>query len=90
MRIHSGRQVVALWAGALLIFLASAWGSTALRPAAARVTRPGAGYYVGLVGLLAIGAALVLRWRWVGRAGPASPGAVLQALLAVGACCGCW
>ena len=59
MRIQSGRQVTALWAGALLIFLVSGWGSTALRPAGP-VTGPPASYYVGLVGLVAIGIALVL------------------------------
>jgi hypothetical protein len=85
MHIQSGRQIAALWAGALLIFLASALGSTALLPTTP-VTRPTASYYVGLAGLLVIGIALVLTWMWVRRTGPASRGtrAVLQILLAIG------
>lgn len=89
MRIQSGRQIAALWAGALLVFMASAWGSTALLPDGplTRPTRPTASYYVGLVGLLAIGVAIVLTWMWVRRTGPAERGtrAVLQVLLATGA-----
>ena len=48
------------------------------------MTRPPLSYYVGLVGLLAIGVALVLTWRWVGQAGPASLAAraALRVLLA--------
>ena len=85
MDIRSGRQVALLWGGALLVFLISAWASRALHPAGP-VTRPPAGYYVGLFGLLAIGVALVLTWRWIGRAGPASPAtrAALRALLVLG------
>lgn len=85
MRIQSGRQIAALWVGALLVFLASAWGSTALLPAGP-VTSPTASYYVGLAGLVAIAIALALTWVWVRRTGPASRGtrAGLQVLLAVG------
>src|SRR5690349_15881107 len=74
MDIRSGRQVALLWAGALLVFLVSAWAPTALHPASL-VQRPPASYYVGLVGVLAIGLALVLTWRCVGQAGPASSAA---------------
>ena len=85
MEIRSGRQIALLWAGALLLFLICAWMSRALHPSSP-VNRPTASYYVGLVGLLAIGVALVLTWRWVGQAGPASSGARtgLRALLLVG------
>lgn len=85
MEIRSGRQIALLWAGALLLFLICAWASRALHPSSP-ITRPTASYYVGLVGLLAIAVALVLTWRWVGRAGPASSGtrAVLRALLLLG------
>jgi hypothetical protein len=88
MQIQSGRQVARLWVGALLILLASAWGSRLLPPAAGPTTRTTlpASYYAGLVGLLGIGIALVLTWLWVQRSGPTSRGtrAVLLALLAVG------
>lgn len=85
MNIRSGRQVALLWAGALVLFLISAWASRALHPSHPE-PRPQASYYVGLVGLLAIGVALVLTWRWVGQAGPASSGArtALRVLLVVG------
>jgi hypothetical protein len=88
MHIRSGRQVARLWVGALLILVASAWGSGFLLPTAGPTTRtsPPASYYVGLLGLLAIGIALVLTWLWVQRSGPTSRGtrAVLLAVLAVG------
>jgi hypothetical protein len=73
MSIRSGRQVALLWAGALLLFLITAWASRALHPSHP-VDRPSASYYVGLLGLLAIGLALVLTWRWVGQAGPRRAG----------------
>ena len=46
-----------------------------------------ASYYVGLVGLLAIGIAIVLTWQWLRRSGPASRStrALLQGVLTVGA-----
>jgi len=88
IRIQSGRQIAAVWLGALAIFVATAWGSTLILPAdaAAVSSGPPASYYVGLLGLLAVGLALVLTWRRVGRSGPTSTAArtVLQALLAVG------
>lgn len=86
MLIRSGRQVALLWAGALLVFLVSAWASSALHPSGP-VTQPPLSYYVGLIGLLAIGLALVLTWRWVGQAGPASRGTrfAVRMLLAFGA-----
>jgi hypothetical protein len=86
MRVRSGRQVAALWAVALLIFLASAWASTALLPQGP-VNRPTASYYVGLVGLVAVGIALVPTWRWVHRVGAVSRSGrvVLTVLLTMGA-----
>jgi hypothetical protein len=88
MHIQSGRQVARLWVGALLLLVASAWGSHVLPPTAGPAPRPSppASYYVGLLGLLAIGIALVLTWLWVQRSGPTSRGgrAVLLAVLAVG------
>ncbi|MFN2398631.1 MAG: hypothetical protein ABR543_08365 [Gemmatimonadaceae bacterium] len=89
MQMRSGRQVAGLWVGAILILVASAWGSQQLLPRTAgptTTTSPPASYYVGLLGLLAIGIALMLTWSWVRTSGPASRGArsVVQALLAVG------
>ena len=73
MRLQSTRQVGALWIATVIVFLSTAWASGALLPAVP-VTHPPASYYVGLVGLLAIGLALGLTWEWVGRAGPSSIG----------------
>jgi|SRR5215208_645925 len=75
MQIAHGRHLVLLWASALAIFAVSAWGSTALlprQPLAQPLARPGASYYVGLVGLVAVGGAILLTWLWVSRAGPHS------------------
>ena len=85
MRIQSGRQVAALWTAALLVFVTTAWASIALHPETP-VTSPGISYYVGLVGLLAIGLALVVTWRWVRGRATISRGArtLLQTLIAVG------
>ena len=85
MRIQSSRQIAALWAGAFLVFLASVWGSSALLPDGP-VTTPTASYYVGLVGLVAIGIALVLTWVWVRRTGPESQvtRGALHVILAIG------
>ncbi|HZI41499.1 MAG TPA: hypothetical protein VFD67_07330 [Gemmatimonadaceae bacterium] len=74
MRLQSIRQVAALWLATAIVFLSSAWASGVLLPSMP-VTRPPASYYVGLVGLFAIGLALALTWEWVGRAGPSSVGA---------------
>ena len=71
MRLQSGGQVGALWIAATVVLLSTAWASGALLPSVP-VTRPPLSYYVGLVGLLAIGVALALTWEWVGRAGPRS------------------
>jgi hypothetical protein len=73
MRLQSLRQLGVLWFAAVIVFLSSAWASGALLPSVP-VTRPPASYYVGLVGLLAIGLALALTWEWVGRVGPTSIG----------------
>ena len=74
MRLQSSRHVAFLWTWTGLVFLLSAWASSALLPATP-TTRPPFSYYVGLFGLLAIGFALGLTWEWVGRAGPAPVGA---------------
>ena len=89
MHILTGRQVGQLWMGALLIFVVSAWFSNRLLPTAGGTvpTSPPASYYVGLLGLIAIGIALVLTWLWVLRPGPASRStrALWQGLLVLGA-----
>ena len=86
MRIASGRHLALLWTSALAIFAVSAWGSTALlprQPLSQPLARPGASYYVGLIGLLAIGGAILLTWGWVSWAGPRSEAArtAVRALL---------
>lgn len=78
MDIRSGRQVALLWAGALLVFVISAWASRALHSAVSS-TRPTVSYYVGLLGLPAIGLDLLFTWRWTGRAGPAAHGRTVAA-----------
>ena len=89
MHLQSSRQVGQLWIAVLLVFVATAWGSNRLLPTAGGTvpTSPPASYYVGLLGLLAIGGALVLTWSWVRRSGPRSQStrALLRGLLAVGA-----
>ena len=87
MRLQSVGQVFALWTATFVVFLSTAWASGALLPTVP-VTRPPLSYYVGLVGLLAIGIALALTWEWVGRAGPqsgAGRAALRIVLLAFGA-----
>ncbi len=69
--IRSGRQIGIVWAIAVVIFYISAKISIALTPPEP-VTSPPASYWVGLVGLLAIGIALALTWYWASREGPVS------------------
>ena len=71
MRLQSARHIAMLWTSTALIFLLTAWASGVLLPATP-ATRPPLSYYVGLLGLLAVGMSLALTWRWVGRAGPSS------------------
>ena len=71
MRVQSSRQVAVLWTWTGIIFLLTAFASSSLRPKIPS-ERPPLSYYVGLLGLLAIGFALALTWEWVGRAGPAA------------------
>ena len=86
MHIRSSRQVAALWAGALATFFVSAWASTMLLPSPGSASGVPASYYIGLVGLVAIGLAMVLTWVWLGRNGPSSRAARtgLRTLLVVG------
>lgn len=83
--IRTGRQVVLLWAAALAIALVTAVLSTWLLPPSPP-RGPTASYYVGLVGLVAVGVALWLTWGWLDRAGPSSSAArmVLRVVLATG------
>lgn len=82
MRLQSGRQLGVIWISAVLVFLLSAWAATALLPTML-VTRPTSSYWLGLVGLLAIGLALALTWDWVARAGPVSSAARVSIRLAL-------
>lgn len=77
MRLQSARHVGLVWLMAAFVFLVTAWVSAALSPRlsppVALPLSPGAPYFVGLIGLLAIGAAIALTWDWVRRAGPRAP-----------------
>jgi hypothetical protein len=88
MRIRTGRQLAGLWLGVLLLFLATAWASRLLLPAADTTapTSPPPSYYVGLIGLLAVGGALALTWSWARHSHQLAPSAraALLALLVVG------
>ena len=71
-----------VWAIAIAIFVGAAWISRSLaRPATA-----GASYWIGLVGLLAIGAALVMSWMRLGdqSAYSSMTRLVLRGVVAVG------
>ena len=72
-----------VWLLALAIFIVAVRGSRAL----ARPATPMPSYWVGLIGLLAIGGALVMSWRGLGDPGVHSPGwrRILRGLVAVGA-----
>ena len=71
VHLESSRAIVRLWIATAIIFGLSIWASRALHPPIPP-THPGASYYVGLFGLLAIGTSLSLTWFWLGRGGPAS------------------
>lgn|SRR5205823_5389257 len=72
MRLQSARHIAILWTSTVSIFLLTAWASGVLLPATPATHHPPLSYYVGLLGLLAVGMSLALTWRWVGRAGPSS------------------
>src|SRR5690349_7838559 len=69
MRVESGRDVGQLWLASGAIF-ALCVGITRFLGHGEEVRK--AGLWVGYVGLAAIGAALILTWRWLGRSGPRS------------------
>jgi hypothetical protein len=82
MRSEAHMPLGRVWAVAVPIFLVSAWSSRALT----HRTSPMPSYWVGLVGLLAIGAALIISWRGLGNPGGYTPrtAAVLRGVVGIG------
>ena len=83
MRTHAHVPLVRVWAVAAAVFTLAALTSRALT----RLPRPMPAYWVGEVGLLAVGVALVLSWRGLGVAGAytATTRRVLRGVVAFGA-----
>jgi hypothetical protein len=83
MTTHAPVPLVRVWAAAVAVLLAAVVASRGLT----RLTTPWPAYGVGLIGLLAVGAALVLSWRGVGVPGAHSAGArrAIRGALLVGA-----
>jgi hypothetical protein len=71
-----------VWAFAVPVFLVSTWISRTLTGHAS----PMPSYWTGLVGLLAIGVALIMSWRGVGNTGAHTPlvAGLLRGLVAIG------
>jgi hypothetical protein len=82
MRAGVHRPLIRVWAVAVPIFLVFAGISRALTDRAS----PMPSYWTGLVGLLAIGVALVISWRGLGDPGIHSPltTAVLRGFVGIG------
>ena len=83
--IQTGRQVTLLWVAALAFAFVCGAISVALSPATPPQRAP-ASYYIGLVGLLGVGIAIWLTWRWLDRAGPQthSTRVILRVALSIG------
>jgi|1185.fasta_scaffold20867_3 hypothetical protein len=83
MTTHAPVPLVRVWAVAVAVLLATALASRGLT----RLTTPWPAYGVGLIGLLAVGVALVLSWRGVGAPGAHSAGVrrAIRGALLVGA-----
>jgi len=82
MRSETHLPLVRVWAVAVPIFLIAAWISRVLSHRAS----PMPSYWTGLVGLLAIGVALIISWRHLGNAGSHMPlqAGFLRVLLGIG------
>ena len=82
MRAHVHTPLIRVWAVAVPIFLVFAGTSRALTHRAS----PMPSYWTGLVGLLAIGVALVISWRGLGDPAIHSPltAAVLRGVVVIG------
>lgn len=82
LSIRTGRQLGAVWAVTVIVFLVSAWVSIALAPAEVAPDRPfraaAPSYFAGLVGLLGVAIALALTWVWASRTESASLGVMVQ------------
>jgi hypothetical protein len=82
MRLDARPPLIRVWAVAVPVFLTSAGISLALTHRAS----PMLSYWTGLIGLLAIGIALIISWRGLGHPGIHSPLTVtlLRALVGIG------
>ncbi len=89
LRIRTSRQLGALWAVTVGVFVVSAWASIALAPAEVAPGQPfsaaAASYFAGLVGLLGIAVALALTWVWASRTESATLGIMVQIAVILGA-----
>ena len=82
MRLDIRPPLIRVWAVAVPVFLAFAGISRALTHRAS----PMPSYWTGLIGLLAIGIALIISWRGLGHPGIHSPLTVdlLRGLVGIG------
>jgi hypothetical protein len=82
MRSETHLPLVRVWAVAVPIFLLAAWISRVL----AHRASPMPSYWTGLVGLLAIGVALIMSWRHLCNPGSHTPlqAGLLRGLLGIG------
>ena len=82
MRLDIHPPLIRVWAVAVPVFLAFAGISRAL----SHRSSPMPSYWTGLIGLLAIGIALIISWRGLGHPGIHSPLAValLRGLVGIG------
>jgi hypothetical protein len=86
MSAHDRVPLVRVWAVAVPTFLVAAWMSRQL----AHRSTPIPSYWVGLIGLVAIGGALVWSWRGLGDAGVHAPFARRLLRVLVGLGVGLW
>ena len=82
MRLDIHPPLIRVWAVAVAVFLAFAGISRAL----AHRTSPMPSYWTGLIGLVAIGIALIISWRGLGHPAIRSPltVALLRGLVGIG------
>ncbi len=89
LRIQTARQLGALWAVTVGVFVVSACVSIALAPADVAPDQPfraaAASYFAGLFGLVAVAVALALTWVWASRTESDALGLMVQGAVLLGA-----